>query len=194
MKFILASASPRRAELLAEAGYRFDVIPAEIDEQAVQGNSPSELAQRIAMAKAEAVAEKHPDAVVLAADTIVCLGERVLGKPADADHARSLLELLSGSTQIVITGVCVTCQKNSFLQSTRVLSAVRMDHLTREQIDRYLASGDWLGKAGGYGIQDNDPLVQRVSGSHSNIVGLPMEIVRKILSRAGITPERSEET
>jgi septum formation protein len=180
--------------LLAAAGYQFDVIPAEVDEQKVQGNSPSELAQCLAMAKAEAIAEQHPGAAVLGADTIVCLGERVLGKPVDVDHARKMLELLSGTTQIVITGVCVTCRESNFLQSTRVLSAVRMDELSREQIDKYLASGDWQGKAGGYGIQDNDPLVKRVSGSHSNIVGLPMEIVRKILTRVGITPAKPEAT
>lgn len=188
MKLILASASPRRAELLAEAGYQFEIDPADVDEQQANASSPSELAQRLAMMKAEVVAARHPGDVILAADTIVCLGERMLGKPADAQHAAEMLDLLSGTTQVVITGVCVTCDKPNFLQSTRVLSAVRMAKLTPEQIKAYVASGDWQGKAGGYGIQDDDPLVKRVAGSHSNIVGLPMDTVRKILSRAGISP------
>lgn len=186
MKLILASASPRRAQLLAEAGYQFQVQPAEIDEQAVTAAAPSELAQRLAVAKAEVIADRNPDDIVLAADTIVCLGEQVLGKPTDAAHARKMLELLSGTTQIVITGVCVTRKAASLQNSTRVMSAVRMDNLTKDQIEAYIATGDWQGKAGGYGIQDDDPFVKRVSGSHTNIVGLPMETVRRMLARAGI--------
>lgn len=186
MKLILASASPRRAQLLAEAGYQFEVLPAYINEEQVTASSPSELAQRLAVAKAEVIAVQNPDDLVLAADTVVCLGEQVLGKPTDAAHAARMLELLSGTTQIVITGICVMRKGANLQQSTRVMSAVRMDNLTREQIDQYIASGDWEGKAGGYGIQDDDPFVKRVAGSHTNIVGLPMETVRRMLARAGI--------
>ena len=126
---------------------------------------------------------------LLAADTIVCLGEQVLGKPANAEEARNMLALLSGTTQIVITGVCVMRKTADYQQTAKALTAVRMDVLTPEQIERYVASGDWEGKAGGYGIQDNDPFVKRVAGSHTNVVGLPMELVRKMLSRAGVQSE-----
>ena len=189
MKLILASASPRRAELLREAGYDLEVRPSAIDESQYSGVSPSEIAQRLAQAKAELIALQCPDDVVLAADTIVCLGERILGKPNDDKNAREMLELLSGTTQIVITGVCVMRKAVEFQQSTRVLTAVRMDNLSPSQMDQYIASGNWRGKAGGYGIQDNDPFVKRVAGSHTNVVGLPMEVTTKILARAGILPK-----
>ena len=104
MKLILASASPRRAELLTEAGYVFDVAPAEVDEQKVSAASPSELAQRLAALKAEAIAEKFPDDVVLGADTIVCLGEQVLGKPPDAQAAQKMLQFEIGRMPVVARG------------------------------------------------------------------------------------------
>ena len=189
MKLILASASPRRAELLHEAGYELEVRPATIDEAQFGGVSPGEIAQRLAQAKAEVIATQCPEDVVLAADTIVCLGERILGKPNDEKHAREMLELLSGTTQIVITGVCVMHKAAEFQQSTRVMTAVRMDNLTVAQLNQYIASGDWRDKEGGYGIQDNDPLVKRIAGSHSNVVGLPMEVTTRILAKAGIMPK-----
>ncbi len=186
MKLILASASPRRAKLLADAGYQFEVHPADIDEQQITSPNPSELAQKLATAKAEAVAAQFPDDLVLAADTIVCLGEQVMGKPADAAQAKRMLELLSGTTQVIITGICLMRKNDDMQQSARAMSAVRMDNLSEEQIDKYIASGDWEGKAGGYGIQDQDPFVTRIAGSHTNIVGMPMETVRRMLARAGI--------
>jgi len=191
MKLILASASPRRAQLLAEAGYVFETVPADVDESQVPASPPSELAQRLAVAKAQAVADRFPDDVVLAADTIVCLGETVLGKPADADDARRMLNLLSGTTQVVITGVSVIRKAINYQQTHKAMSAVRMEVLTPEQIERYIASGEWQGKAGGYGIQDEDPLVKRISGSHSNVVGLPMELTRYMLATAGISPGKA---
>lgn len=191
MALILASASPRRQQLLREAGYDFLVEPANVDESPHGMVFPPEFAQKLACAKAEAVAAVHPDDVVLAADTIVAFGERVLGKPADAADARRMLTLLSGTTQIVITGVCVMRKSADFNQSMRVLSAVRMNRMTREQIEAYIASNDWQGKAGGYGIQDKDPFVTRIAGSHSNVVGLPMPATRRLLSSAGILPSHS---
>lgn len=191
MKLILASASPRRAQLLAEAGYQFDVVPSNVDEQQqATGSNPSEIAQFLAVIKAEAVAGQHPDDVVLAADTIVCLGEQVLGKPADAESARKMLSLLAGTTQVVITGLCVMRKSMEYQHSTKVMSTVRMQNLTAQQIDAYVASGEWEGKAGGYGLQDNDPFVTRIGGSQSNVVGLPMEVARKMLARAGIVPQQ----
>lgn len=192
MKLILASASPRRAQLLADAGYTFDVIPADVDEKQVSAPSPSETAMELAILKARTVAELHPDDVVLAADTIVCLGEEILGKPENAEDAAKMLSLLSGTTQVVITGLCVMRKSADYQQSSRILSAVRMDKLTPEQIEHYVDSGDWQGKAGGYGIQDKDPFVKRIAGSHSNVVGLPIKEVGKMLARAGITPKKGE--
>ncbi len=189
MKLILASASPRRAQLLQEAGYTFDVQPADIDEKQVSASSPSEFAQRLAVMKAEAIAEKFPGDVVLAADTIVCLGDQIMGKPDTAEDARRMLELLSGTTQIVITGVCVMRKSAKYMHSAKVLSAVRMDNLNGHQVEQYVASGDWQGKAGGYGLQDKDPFVRRIAGSHSNVVGLPMEQTAHMLELAGIRPQ-----
>src|SRR6185436_1014668 len=113
--------------------------------------------------------------VVLAADTVVAFGDRALSKPEDAEDARRMLALLSGTTHIVITGVTVM-QKESEVRQTRVaMSAVRMRAISQLEIDGYIATGQWQGKAGGYGIQDQDPFVTRMSGSLTNIVGLPME-------------------
>lgn len=166
----------------------FVVQPANIDETVPPNVFPPDFAQKLAMEKAKVIARQFPEDVVLAADTIVTFGDQILGKPANADEARRMLTLLSRTTHIVITGVCVIRKGGDMVQSTRVMSGVRMNNLTNEQIDAYVASGDWQGKAGGYGIQDNDPFVTRVSGSHTNIVGLPMKIVRRLLASAGIQP------
>jgi septum formation protein len=191
-RFILASASPRRQDLLRDAGYTFDVDPADVDENDFpQGMLPTAIALRLAEAKARAVAARHPDDIVLAADTVVAFGDTPLGKPNDAPHARKMLQLLSGTTHIVVTGVCVMRQDPEFSKSARVMSAVKMRPLTPGEIDRYVASNEWQGKAGGYGIQDKDPFVVRQSGSHTNIVGLPMTVTRKLLEEAGVTPERT---
>ena len=188
MQLILASASPRRRQLLEEAGYEFVVHPADVDETVAPGVYPPDFAQKLAVAKAETVAKQFPEDVILAADTIVTFGDQILGKPANADEARRMLAFLSRTTHIVITGVCVIRKSGDMVQATRVMSGVRMANLTPEQIDAYVASGDWQGKAGGYGIQDNDPFVTRTCGSHTNIVGLPMEVVRRLLAAAGIYP------
>jgi septum formation protein len=186
---ILASASPRRQSLLREAGFEFVVHPADVDEAAYgEGLMPVELARKLAMVKAELVASKFPNDVVLAADTVVALGDQVLGKPADANHARQMLRLLEGTTHVVITGVALMRTSDGLLKSARILSAVRMKPLTDRQIESYVATGDWQGKAGGYGIQDADPFVMRLSGCHTNIVGLPMTTTKAMLDAAGIYP------
>ena len=187
-RLILASASPRRRNLLAEAGYTFDTEKPDLDEENVAASYPSELALRLARLKAESVALRHPDAVVLAADTLVAFGDLVLGKPRDAAHAREMLTLLAGTTHLVITAVAVRHEAAGFAQEQRVMSAVRMRKLSQKEIDDYIAGRDWQGKAGGYGIQDRDPFVTRMSGSHSNIVGLPMSATRQLLAAAGVHP------
>lgn len=187
-RLVLASASPRRQELLHEAGYRFIVDPAHIDEDSVDNLMPMELAVFLAEQKARAVAPRHPKQVVLAADTVVAFGDQPLGKPEDAAEARQMLQLLSGTTHIVITGISALCLQQNLHHSSASLSAVRMRPLNEQEIERYVQSGLWRGKAGGYGIQDPDPFVIRMSGSLSNIVGLPMEITGELLARLGVYP------
>jgi septum formation protein len=188
-RFILASASPRRAELLRDAGYEFEVEAPELDETKFpHAMMPVQVATYLAEEKARRVSARRPDEVVLAADTVVAFGDLLLGKPDNAEHARKMLQLLSGTTHIVITGVAVARAAEKMLRSGRAMSAVRMRFLTPAEIDRYIASGQWEGKAGGYGIQDHDPFVTNQAGSTTNIVGLPMRLTKQLLAEAGITP------
>jgi len=189
-RLILASASPRRQQLLREAGYVFEVHPADIDEDDhPPGLPPGDLAEFLARRKAEVVALLVPDDVVLAADTVVAYRETILGKPRDAADARRMLRLLSGSVHSVITAVAVVRSGTGFERRERVVSAVHMRPLTDHEIDHCVASGDWQGKAGGYGIQDPDPFVTRTSGCYTNIVGLPMTTAVQLLRDAGILPK-----
>jgi septum formation protein len=189
---ILASRSPRRLELLREAGFEFSVEPADVDESDYPVITlPAEIAQYLAAAKARAVAQRFPNSVVLGADTVVAFGDAAIGKPADAEDARRMIRLLSGTTHIVVTGVSLVCASRNNARELHVMSAVRMRSLTDAEIDRYVASVEWLGKAGGYGIQDADPFVDRMSGCHTNIVGLPVPTVTRLLAEAGIYPSSS---
>lgn len=186
---ILASRSPRRQSLLREAGYDFTVVAPEVDEDNFPRNIlPSELALTLARTKARAVAEKHPGSVVLAADTVVTFGDKALGKPADEAEARKTLSLLSGTTHIVVTGIAVCHLTTRFSQERRVLSAVRMRMMSPNEIDRYIDTGLWEGKAGGYGIQDGNPFIKGVVGCPTNVVGLPMSTTRQLLAAAGVEP------
>lgn len=188
-QLVLASASPRRRGLLHEAGYDFEVHPADIDEDDHPvGLLPGDLAEWLATEKARVIACRFPNSVILAADTVVAFGDAILGKPEDGEHARQMLRLLGGTTHMVVTGIAVLRCRDDFKRTDRVISAVNMRLLTPEEIDRYVATGDWQGKAGGYGIQDNDPFVTRTNGSLTNIVGLPMDETRAMLAEAGIVP------
>jgi len=186
---VLASASPRRQSLLSEAGYSFIVDPANIDEENLPpGILPADAARDLARIKADTVAVRHPNDVVLGADTVVALGDYILGKPRDIEDARRILTLLSGTTHIVITGIAVVHAQANFSRWARVMSAVRMRNLSDHELETYLATGQWEGKAGAYGIQDNDPFVTRMSGSMTNIVGLPVSQTKLLLAEAGIVP------
>jgi septum formation protein len=190
-RLILASASPRRQQLLSEAGYRFMVHPADIDEESYPATlMPVDLARRLAFEKARVIAERFPGDVVLAADTVVAFGDEPLGKPADAAEARRMLGLLSGTTHVVITGVSIIRRAQRIEITRSAMSAVRMRRLEPHEINAYVGSREWIGKAGGYGIQDRDPFVTKLSGSHSNIVGLPMELTARMLESVGIYPQR----
>jgi septum formation protein len=187
-RLVLASASPRRKQLLRDAGFEFIVHPADIDEtDHPAGLLPGDLAQWLAAEKARVVAERFPDDVVLAADTVVASADgQILGKPADAAHARAMLQTLAGTIHEVITGVAVVCLAREIQEQTRVTSTVHMRALTEAEIATYVASNEWMGKAGGYGIQDADPFVTRVAGDLTNIVGLPVTTTVELLAKAGI--------
>ena len=188
-RLVLASASPRRAALLRIAGFDFAVQPSHVDEDDFPpGLLPAQLASFLAEQKVRAVARECPEDVVLAADTVVAFGDHSLGKPADAAEAREMLALLSGTTHLVITGVALQCIASNFFKKAHVMSAVRMRSLPPHEIEQYVLSDLWRGKAGGYGIQDQDPFVIRTAGCHTNIVELPMEVTTSLLQEAGIVP------
>lgn len=183
---ILASASPRRLDLLQQIGLAPDAVdPAEIDETRLPDEPPRRMAERLAREKAAAVAPRHPGAVVLAADTIVACGRRVLPKPADADAARRCLALLSGRRHLVLTGLAVADAAGT-VRSRVVATAVTFKRLSEDELAWYLASGDWRGKAGGYAIQGRaEVLIRAINGSWSNVVGLPLRETAAMLQNAG---------
>ena len=181
---ILASASPRRLELLAQIGIVPDkVAPTDIDETRRKAESPRELALRLACEKAAAC--DGDGAYVLAADTVVALGQRNLEKPADEAEAASFLHLLSGRAHQCITGVAVRAPDGR-IASRAVLARVKMKRLTEAEIAAYVASGDWKGKAGGYGIQGAaGAFVTAINGSYTAIVGLPLYETKSLLEGLG---------
>lgn len=181
---ILASASPRRAELLSQLDVPFQVLPSNAPEVEDDHLSPFEVCQLNAHRKAHAIAKKHPDAVVLGADTLVFLGRDVLAKPANLDEARKMLKRLQGNTHQVVTGVSLiqmrANRESIFAESTDV----RFRSLTGGQISHYLEQINPLDKAGAYAIQDHGELiVEEVSGSFTNVVGLPLERLEAELNR-----------
>jgi len=188
-RLILASESPRRQQLLRDEGFQFSIQPPNIDEREhPSGLGPVQLARHLSMLKAASISPQFPDDVILAADTVVAFGERALGKPADPVEARRMLALLAGTTHLVITGVTVIRRATGFQKTRHAMSAVRMRKLTLNEIQDYVNSRQWEGKAGAYGIQDPDPFVANISGDQSNVVGLPMEITIELLEEAGIKP------
>ncbi|GAA0576816.1 Maf family nucleotide pyrophosphatase [Craurococcus roseus] len=182
---VLASASPRRLDLLARIGVVPDAVsPTDIDETPRKGEAPRRLAARLAAAKAGA-AEAPPGALVLAADTVVGLGRRVLPKADTETEARRCLEMLSGRRHHVATGVALRLP-NGRVRHRLVLTALAFQRLTAAQIDDYVAGGEWRGKAGGYAIQGRaECFVRFLSGSHSNVVGLPLFETAQLLRGAG---------
>lgn len=184
VRLILASASPRRSELLRAAGYTFDVVPADVDERPLCGESPEAYVRRVALDKARAVAACFPDAVVLAADTCVVIDGLILGKPSDAADGSRMLRLLSGRTHEVLTGVAVTGPAGTRVEAS--CSHVAFAPLTDGEIAWYLASGEPADKAGGYAIQGlASRFVEQVDGSYSNVVGLPVAVVYRLLCEQG---------
>jgi septum formation protein len=189
-RLILASASPRRQELLGLLGLPFEVIPSEVDEAALVGELgeqplPAEMARRLAEVKAADVAARHPDALVLGADTIVVLGDAILGKPVSPDDARRMLALLSGRTHQVITGVAL---RGPGVGATDAVSTdVTFRELTPREIDAYVATGEPMDKAGAYALQGRAAvLIEGIRGDYTNVVGLPIPRLAILLRRHGI--------
>lgn len=195
MELILASASPRRRDLLAAAGLRFRVEPSDADEDLDAPLDPEELAEELARTKARVVAERHRGeaALVIGSDTVVAVGgadgdpARVLGKPEDEAEARAMLELLSGTRHRVVTGVCVVDARDGSDIAARERTWVTMRAITPAEVDAYVASGEWRDKAGGYAIQENaDAFVTALEeGGFDNVVGLPVERTLALLREAG---------
>lgn len=181
-EIVLASASPRRAELLASAGYRFTVRPADVDETPRPDERPETCVVRLARAKARAVAtESGPDAVVLAADTVVVAGDELLNKPVDRADAARMLQKLSGTVHDVFTGVVVHAGTHELAEAVR--TRVHFVPLRNLDIDWYINSGEPEGKAGAYAIQGRAArFIDRIKGSWSNVVGLPVATVHRLLS------------
>ena len=184
-ELVLASASPRRIELLALIGITPDRIdPADIDETPLKDETPPLLAARLARTKAQAVAARAPDAVVLAADTVVAVGRRLLEKPVDAVEAEKFLRLLSGRNHRVFTGVAVATGET--VRHRVVETRVAIKRLSDAEIADYVAGGDWKGKAGGYGIQGPAAaFVLKIVGSHPAVMGLPLPETVNLLAGAG---------
>ena len=186
MRLILASASPRRAELLASAGFDFDVVPADVDETAHPGEDPARYALRVATAKAHRVAAGQPRRVILAADTVVVAGGRMMGKPVDDGDAERMLRQLSGVVHDVLTAVVLVDDGRS--ASEVVNTRVHFVPLSDADIRWYLATREPEGKAGAYAIQGRAArFIDWIEGSWSNVVGLPVASVFRLLGRAGNT-------
>ena len=181
----MASASPRRVDLLAQLNIVPDrICPADIDETATANEPPTALAKRLAQGKAAVIAEQETDALVLAADTVVSVGRRILPKTETADEARHCLQLMSGRAHRVHSGVCLRVGAQQWLRC--VSSRVKMKPLSAQEIELYLASGEWQGKAGGYAIQGRAAaFISSIVGSYSNIVGLPLFETANLLQAAG---------
>ena len=183
---VLASASPRRLELLAQFGLTPDLVAAaDVDETPLPDETPRMLATRLALVKARAVAADHPDAFVLGADTVVAVGRRLLGKPEDGADAARMLKLLSGRAHMVLTGVAVVApsgRSGGRLSETRL----KFKRLTDAEAGVYVASEEWRGKAGGYGVQGRaGAFVLSLSGSYTGVVGLPLYETRALLTGLG---------
>lgn len=188
-RLILASASPRRRDLLADAGFRFEVRPADLDEEAYAAADAAELARLLAVAKARAVAAGHPNDVVLGSDTTVAAHDgTLLGKPIDAEDAARILRKLGEGPHQVCTGIAVV--RGEELASATETAVVNMRPMTPAELAAYLDGGEWRGKAGAYGIQNDDLWVTRLVGDRDTVMGLPVRRTRELLARFGIRPDR----
>jgi septum formation protein len=188
-RFILASSSPRRRELLSSIGLDFEVIPSSIPEEHQPGESPEEYVARLSRQKAATIAAAHPDQWVIAADTTVILGEELLEKPIGVADARRMLAAIAGRTHVVYTGVTLQNAVRGYGDTRVAESEVRMLPLSEREIDWYVATGEPLDKAGAYAVQGvGGMFIESIHGSYSNVVGLPLALLFQMLRKAGIDP------
>jgi septum formation protein len=186
-KIVLASASPRRKELLEQIGLRFEADPSDYDEETTSGSEPHEAARELSLGKARAAARKHRKALIIAADTLVVLGGRIFGKPHTNAQAREMLRALNGRTHSVVTGFTILDTETGKVVSRSVETTVHMRKLTLREIDGYVRTREPLDKAGGYAIQGRGAvLVDRIEGDYSNVVGLPLSALAETLREFGI--------
>jgi septum formation protein len=184
MRLVRASSSPRRADLLKTAGIPFEIRPVEVDERFLAGEKPEQAVARLARAKAEAAGRSEPDAVVLGADTTVVVQGVALGKPADATDAARMLRLLSGRSHNVLTGICLSSggRRLVHVEDTRV----RVSRLSDAEIAWYVSTGEPFDKAGAYAVQGlASRFIEGIDGSYANVVGLPVELVCRLIAAAG---------
>jgi len=188
LRIILASASPRRRELLATLGLTFEVAPSDVDEATAESD-PVRVAEGLALRKARAIAAREPDAIVIGSDTVVALDGRLLGKPVDAAEARAMLTALRAATHEVITGVAVIHRDAT--AAAHSLTRVTMRPYTDTEIEAFIASGSPFDKAGGYAIQDPDfHPVESFEGCECNVIGLPVAELRRLLRAVGVETAR----
>ncbi len=181
---ILASSSPRRKQLLAEADYKFTIVCPDIDESAftTEGISPCEYAERLALAKASSVAEKFPDCLVIGADTVADFGGEIIGKPANAKEAEEITRRLFSGPHKVITAVAIVRVSDGTEIVESDSTTVYPKKLSDKQIAEHIKGGSWRGKAGAYAIQEGgDEFIERIEGSLTNVMGLPMELLQRLL-------------
>jgi nucleoside triphosphate pyrophosphatase len=184
---ILASGSPRRRALLEQIGISFSLDPADVDEHMLPGETPEVYAVRVALDKARAASQRVKAGIVIAADTIVVVGDTVLGKPVDAADARRMLNLLSGREHEVVTGLAVMDAASRRSSVRTSVTKVFFRKLSEREISAYVATGEPLDKAGAYGIQERGALlVERIEGCYSNVVGLPLSLLGEMLYDYGV--------
>ncbi|MGA2585799.1 MAG: Maf family protein [Candidatus Aminicenantales bacterium] len=180
---ILASASPRRRDLLREIVPDFRVVPSRVDEDLFRDRDPVVFARRAAIAKARAVGAEHPSSLIIAADTVVCCDEDIFGKPKSRREAESMLERLSRKRHRVVTAVALYREDQDRMLSGQATSWVTFKMLSRADIEKYLDANDFLDKAGSYAIQESgDALVRKLEGDYDNVVGLPIRLLRELLT------------
>lgn len=183
---ILASASPRRKDLLKQAGFKFKVVPSSVDESSLKiaNADPAGFAAEVALAKAIKVAGRYPAALVIGADTVVDFNGEIIGKPADAEDAERIIKLLFSAPHKVITAVAIIRIKDHTQVVETDATTVYPKKLTEQQIADYIKTSRWRGKAGAYGIRETgDEFVERIDGSITNVMGLPMELIERLLKR-----------
>jgi septum formation protein len=187
-KIILASGSPRRRELLQNLGLDFSVENSGFQEEPVERLNLEQQAEQLAAGKAKAAAANHPDAVIIAADTFGVIDGRVIGKPENAAQAREMLKMLSGKSHRVISGIAVIDTASQFVDTQAVATTVYFKELNNAEIDRYVATGEPLDKAGAYAVQGLGALlVERIEGDYYNVVGLPLFALAGMLKKIGIS-------